>query len=309
RIYAAESSIIGSIGVVSGGFGFAEAIKRLGIERRLHTAGEKKAMLDPFRPEKPSDIKHLKSLQKDIHESFEAMVRERRGDRLKGKQKELFSGAFWTGTRALEMGLIDGIGATEVLHIFISATEEDMRPGATGKPIPGYEAMVVDQQGNRVPPGTIGLLAVRGPTGCRYLDDEARQQRYVRHGWNYTGDAYLVDDDGYFHFQARADDMIISSGYNISGIEVETALLKHPAVKECGVVGAPDPARGHLVKAYVVLRNPDDACDELVKELQDFVKAEIAPYKYPRAIAFRDDLPRTQTGKVQRFKLREDAAS
>ena len=216
---------------------------------------------------------------------------------------------FHAWREATGIRLIDGIGATEMLHIFISATEEDMRPGATGKPIPGYEAMVVDQQGNPVPPGTIGLLAVRGPTGCRYLDDEARQQSYARDGWNYTGDAYLVDDDGYFHFQARADDMIISSGYNISGIEVETALLKHPAVKECGVVGAPDPARGHLVKAYVVLSNPDDACDELVKELQDFVKAEIAPYKYPRAIAFWDDLPRTQTGKVQRFKLREDAAA
>ncbi len=209
--------------------------------------------------------------------------------------------------KATGIRLIDGIGATEMLHIFISATEDEMRPGATGKPIAGYEARVVDNDGNPVPPGTVGLLAVRGPTGCRYLDDEARQQRYVRHGWNYTGDAYLVDDDGYFHFQARADDMIISSGYNISGIEVESALLKHPKVKACGVVGAPDPARGHLVKAYVVLRNPDDASDALVKELQDFVKAEIAPYKYPRAIAFWDDLPRTQTGKVQRFKLREDA--
>lgn len=216
---------------------------------------------------------------------------------------------FHAWEEATGIRIIDGIGATEMLHIFISATEEAMRPGATGTPIPGYEAQVVDDAGHPVPPGTVGLLAVRGPTGCRYLDDEERQARYVRDGWNYTGDAYLVDDDGYYHYQARADDMIISSGYNISGIEVESALLKHPKVKDCGVVGAPDPARGHLVKAYIVLRNPGDACDALIKELQDFVKAQIAPYKYPRAIAFWDDLPRTQTGKVQRFKLREHAAS
>ena len=215
---------------------------------------------------------------------------------------------FFAWRDATGIRIIDGIGATEMLHIFISATEDAMRPGATGKPIAGYEAKVVDNDGNPVPPGTVGLLAVRGPTGCRYLDDPGRQQAYVRDGWNYTGDAYLVDDDGYFHFQARADDMIISSGYNISGIEVESALLKHPAVKDCGVVGAPDARRGHIVKAYIVLRNPDDACDALVKELQDFVKGEIAPYKYPRAIAFREELPRTQTGKVQRFKLREEAA-
>ena len=215
---------------------------------------------------------------------------------------------FFSWRDATGISLIDGIGATEMLHIFISATEETIRPGATGKPIPGYEAQVVGDDGHPVPPGTVGLLAVRGPTGCRYLDDPERQQNYVRNGWNYTGDAYLVDDDGYFHFQARADDMIISSGYNISGIEVESALLKHPAVKDCGVVGAPDSKRGHIIKAYIVLRNPGDACDELVKELQDFVKGEIAPYKYPRAIAFWDALPRTQTGKVQRFKLRKDAA-
>ncbi len=204
--------------------------------------------------------------------------------------------------------IIDGIGATEMLHIFISATEDEMRPGATGKPIPGYQAKVVDRDGSDAPPGTVGLLAVRGPTGCRYLDDLERQQDYVRDGWNYTGDAYLVDDEGYFHFQARADDMIISSGYNISGIEVESALLKHPNVKECGVVGAPDPARGHIVKAYVVLRDPADASEATVKALQDFVKAQIAPYKYPRAIEFLDELPRTQTGKLQRFKLRRHAS-
>lgn len=211
----------------------------------------------------------------------------------------------WLETTGIKM--IDGIGATEMLHIFISASDDDIRPGATGKPIPGYDAKIVDRDGNDVGPNVVGLLAVRGPTGCRYMDDEQRQQNYVQDGWNLTGDAYLMDEDGYFWFQARADDMIISSGYNISGIQVESALLKHPKVKECGVVGAPDPARGHIVKAYVVLR--DEATNEAstIKELQDFVKSEIAPYKYPRDIEFWNDLPRTQTGKLQRFKLREHA--
>jgi 2-aminobenzoate-CoA ligase len=203
--------------------------------------------------------------------------------------------------------IIDGIGATEMLHIFISATEDELRPGATGKLLPGYEARVVDNTGKEVPPNTVGLLAVRGPTGCRYLDDIERQKTYVRNGWNYTGDAYLADEDGYFWFQARADDMIISSGHNISGIEVESTLLEHPMVKECGVVAAPDPARGHIVKAYIVLRDPDEAGEETVQALQHFVKSEIAPYKYPRAIAFWSELPRTETGKLQRFKLREHA--
>jgi 2-aminobenzoate-CoA ligase len=202
---------------------------------------------------------------------------------------------------------IDGIGATDMVRIFISATGVVVRPGATGKPIPGYQAKIVDHEsGADASPGTIGLLAVRGPTGCRYLDDDERQQTYVRDGWNYTGDAYLMDDDGYYHFQARADDMIISSGYNISGLEVESALLKHPSVRECGVIGAPDPDRGHIVKAYVVLRDPSEAGKAMVKTLQNFVKAEIAPYKYPRAIVFQEALPRTQTGKLQRFKLREE---
>lgn len=214
---------------------------------------------------------------------------------------------FHAWQEATGIRIIDGIGATEMLHIFISATEEEMRPGATGKPIPGYQAKIVDHEsGADASPGTIGLLAVRGPTGCRYLDDDERQQTYVRDGWNYTGDAYLMDDDGYYHFQARADDMIISSGYNISGLEVESALLKHPSVRECGVIGAPDPDRGHIVKAYVVLRDPSEAGKAMVKTLQNFVKAEIAPYKYPRAIVFQEALPRTQTGKLQRFKLREE---
>lgn len=206
---------------------------------------------------------------------------------------------------ATGISLIDGIGATEMLHIFISATPEEMRPGATGKAIPGYEAKVVDENGNEVPPNTVGLLAVRGPTGCRYMDDPVRQREYVRDGWNLTGDAYLMDEDGYFWFQARADDMIISSGYNIAGPEVENALLTHPQVKECGVVGLPDTERGHIVKAFVVLKNHSDAGPGLAKALQDHVKNEIAPYKYPRAIEFVEMLPRTETGKLQRFRLRE----
>ena len=203
---------------------------------------------------------------------------------------------------------IDGLGSTEMLHIFVATAGDDIRPGATGKAIPGFTAKVFDDAGNEAPPGTVGRLAVRGPTGCRYLDDPERQAVYVQNGWNFTGDAYLRDEDGYFWFQARTDDMIISAGYNISGPEVESVLMEHPKVLECGVVAAPDPDRGHIVKAYVVLRDKADATEETVKALQDFVKAELAPYKYPRAVAFVDSLPRTQTGKVQRFKLREIAA-
>ena len=199
--------------------------------------------------------------------------------------------------------ILDGIGATEMLHIFIGSPEHEIRPGATGRPVPGYEARVVDAGGNEVPPNTLGRLAVRGPTGCRYLADK-RQRVYVRDGWNLTGDTYLMDADGYFWYQARSDDMIVSAGYNIAGPEVETALLTHPAIAECGVVGAPDAERGQIVKAYVVL-HPGHAGDAaLTKLLQDYVKANIAPYKYPRAIEYVTALPRTQTGKLQRFELR-----
>ena len=200
--------------------------------------------------------------------------------------------------------IIDGIGATEMLHIFISAADDRIRPGSTGRPIPGYRAMVVDDDMRPLPPGEIGRLAVRGPTGCRYLADE-RQQEYVRDGWNLTGDAYKVDEDGYFWFQARTDDMIISAGYNIAGPEVEEALLEHDAVAECAVVGAPDPVRGQIVKAFVVARNGAAGSALLGKELQEFVKQRIAAYKYPRAVEFLDALPRTETGKVQRFRLRQ----
>jgi 2-aminobenzoate-CoA ligase len=202
--------------------------------------------------------------------------------------------------------LMDGIGATEMLHIFIAAREEDIRPGATGKVVPGYEATILDEEGHASPPGSIGRLAVRGPTGCRYLADP-RQHSYVQDGWNITGDTYLMDEDGYFWYQARSDDMIISSGYNIAGPEVEAALLTHPAVAECGVVGAPDPERGMLVKAYVVLRPGQPASAAMAKALQEHVKAEIAPYKYPRAVEFLAELPKTQTGKLQRFVLRQMA--
>lgn len=203
--------------------------------------------------------------------------------------------------------ILDGIGATEMLHIFIAAREEDVRPGATGKPVPGYEAKVIGPDGEEVPDGTPGRLAVRGPTGCRYLADD-RQASYVINGWNVTGDTYIRDADGYFWYQARSDDMIVSSGYNIAGPEVEGTLLAHPAVAECGVVGAPDPDRGRIVKAYVVLKPGVTGDAALVKELQDYIKAELAPYKYPRAIEFVSALPRTETGKLQRFALRELAA-
>lgn len=206
--------------------------------------------------------------------------------------------------KATGIKLMDGIGSTELLHIFISATEDEIRPGATGKPVPGYEAKIVDDEGRDVPPGTMGRLAVRGPTGCRYLADE-RQRKYVQNGWNITGDTYVMDGDGYFWYQSRSDDMIVSAGYNIAGTDVEAALLTHPAVAECGVVGAPDEARGMIVKAYVVVAPGVTPDAQLVTELQEHVKREIAPYKYPRAIEFVAQLPKTETGKLKRFALRQ----
>ncbi len=209
---------------------------------------------------------------------------------------------------ATGLGIIDGIGATEMLHIFISASGDDIRPGATGKVVRGYTAKIVAGDGTDAPVGTIGRLAVRGPTGCRYLDNPERQAEYVRDGWNFTGDSYRMDEDGYFWYQARTDDMIISSGYNLSGPEIEDVLLEHAAVQECAVIGVPDEARGQLVKAVIVLRSGFEESPELVKEMQDFVKARIAPYKYPRAVEFVETLPRTSTGKLQRFRLREPSA-
>jgi len=204
---------------------------------------------------------------------------------------------------ATGMDIIDGIGSTELLHIFISHDEAHVRPGATGTPVPGYRACVMDEEGRPKPRGEIGYLAVKGPTGCRYLADD-RQSNYVRNGWNYTGDAYLVDDDGYFVYQARTDDMIVSAGYNIAGPEVESALLLHPAVSECGVVGVDDPARGQIVKAFVVLKDGHAPGPAMTAALQDFVKQTIAPYKYPRAVEYLAALPRTEVGKLQRYRLR-----
>jgi 2-aminobenzoate-CoA ligase len=209
--------------------------------------------------------------------------------------------------KATGIKIIDGIGATEMLHIFISASGDDICPGATGRVVPGYEARVVDETGNPVPDGTVGKLAVRGPTGCRYLDNIERQKAYVQNGWNLTGDSYVRDKNGYFWYQARTDDMIISAGYNISGPEVENVLLLNPKVKECAVVGLPDEERGQAVSAYIVLAEGLTGSPQLAKELQDFVKREIAPYKYPRRIEFVDALPRTATGKLQRYRLREIA--
>ncbi len=215
----------------------------------------------------------------------------------------------WKQATGIEM--IDGIGSTEMIHIFISSAGKAVRPGAIGKVVPGYEARIVDEQMNPLPPHTVGKLAVRGPTGCRYLAD-ARQSQYVREGWNLPGDTFMVDEDGYFYYQARSDDMIISAGYNIAGPEVEAVLLTHEAVAECGVVGAPDAERGQIVQAHVVVRpgmlERFGGEAGLTRILQDFVKRTVAPYKYPRSIVFRESLPRTETGKLQRFRLRQAAA-
>jgi 2-aminobenzoate-CoA ligase len=209
--------------------------------------------------------------------------------------------------RATGIDIVDGIGATEMLHIFISASGAEIRSGATGKPVRGFVATVLDEEGRPLGAGSVGRLAVKGPTGCRYLDDE-RQTQYVQNGWNVTGDAYIIDDEGYFRYQARTDDMIVSSGYNIAGPEVEAALLHHELVRECAVVGVPDVERGMLVKAFVVLGAGAVPDAGTAAALQSFVKATIAPYKYPRAIEFVDALPRTETGKLQRYILRERTA-
>jgi 2-aminobenzoate-CoA ligase len=209
---------------------------------------------------------------------------------------------------ATGLKLIDGIGSTEMLHVFISASDDDVRPGATGLPVPGYEARIIDDSGMPVPDGTVGRLAVRGPTGCRYLADE-RQKIYVEDGWNITGDTFTRDPDGYFWYQARNDDMIVSSGYNIAGPEVEEAVISHPDVLDCAVIGEPDQARGQLVKAFVVVRDGVTTDAMLAAAIQAHVKATIAPYKYPRQVEFIDELPRTATGKLQRFRLRQEQPS
>ena len=213
----------------------------------------------------------------------------------------------WYNTTGLPIH--DGIGTTEMLHTFIAGRGQAIRPGATGQTIPGFEAIVLDEAGHKAPVGEIGRLAVRGPTGCRYMANPDRQASYAVNGWNLTGDSYVLDEDGYFWYQARTDDMIISSGYNISGPEIEAVLMEHGSVADCAVVASPDPHRGQIVKAYIVPSENHKPDDNLVQALQDYVKSTIAPYKYPRAVEFIDALPRTATGKVQRFVLRQRARS
>jgi 2-aminobenzoate-CoA ligase len=246
--------------------------------------------------------------------AYRAMLAAGLADKLRGLRRPVSAGehlpastwhAFYDATG---VKIIDGIGSTEMLHIFIASADDQIRPGSTGRAVPGYTAAVLDPDGKPVPDGEPGRLAVKGPTGCRYLNDP-RQQQYVQDGWNITGDTYIRDADGYFWYQARSDDMIISGGYNIAGPEIEEVLLSHPGVAECGVVAAPDEARGQIVKAFVVLRDGVAGDDALAQELQDLVKNTIAPYKYPRAVVFVADLPRTNTGKLQRFRLRQLAAS
>jgi 2-aminobenzoate-CoA ligase len=205
--------------------------------------------------------------------------------------------------------IIDGIGSTEILHIFISSNEENMKPGALGLPVRGYEAKIVDDNGTELPRNTAGKLAVRGITGCKYLNREEKQREYVQHGWNITGDVFSQDEDGYFHFVARGDDMIISSGYNIAAIEVESVLIGHPDISEVAVVGIPDEERGMLVCANIVLKEPDKAHPQLAKAIQDWFKDVAAPYKYPREIRFIAELPKTESGKIQRFKLKQTTQS
>ncbi len=244
--------------------------------------------------------------------AYKAMLASGVGNQLSSLRRCVSAGehlpvATWQAfADATGVKIIDGIGATEMLHIFISAADDDIVPGSTGKPVPGYKATVVDHEGRPVAAGEIGRLAVKGPTGCRYLAD-TRQSVYVQNGWNITGDTFVYDDLGYFWYQARSDDMIVSSGYNIAGPEVEEAVLRHPDVVECAVVGVPDDDRGQLVTAYIVLREGVDGDETFVKGLQNFTKAEIAPYKYPRAVHVVEALPRTSTGKLQRFRLREES--
>jgi 2-aminobenzoate-CoA ligase len=246
--------------------------------------------------------------------AYRAMLAAGKAEQLRGLRRPVSAGetlpasvwqAFYDATG---VKIIDGIGSTELLHIFISAADEQIRPGSTGLPVPGYRALIFGADGQPVPDGEPGRLVVRGPTGCRYLADD-RQRSYVSGGWNFTGDTYIRDADGYFWYQARSDDMIVSAGYNIAGPEVEEVLLSHPRVAECGVVGLPDDTRGQIVTAFVVLADGVPGGAELATELQELVKRKIAPYKYPRAIEFLPSLPRTNTGKLQRFKLREQPAS
>jgi len=246
--------------------------------------------------------------------AYRAMLAAGKAGQLRGLRRPVSAGehlpaATWRAFYdATGVKIIDGIGSTEMLHIFISSADEEIRPGSTGRVVPGYEAAILDDEGKPVADGEPGRLAVKGPTGCRYLADD-RQRSYVQDGWNLTGDTYIRDADGYFWYQARSDDMIVSAGYNIAGPEVEEVLLGHPDVAECGVVGVPDEARGQIVTAYVVLRDGAAGDEAKARELQEHVKRQIAPYKYPRSVRFLTALPRTSTGKLQRFRLRDQAGS
>jgi 2-aminobenzoate-CoA ligase len=257
--------------------------------------------------------KHQVTVCSTAPTAYRAMIASGQAGQLGSLRRPISAGehlpeATWRAFRdATGVSLIDGIGSTEMLHVFVSAADDGIRPGATGTAVPGYRATILDDAGVPVPPGVPGRLAVKGPTGCRYLNDP-RQASYVQGGWNITGDTFVQDEDGYFHYQARSDDMIVSAGYNIAGPEVEEALLAHPAVAECAVIGIPDEARGQLVTAFVVPAAGYTGGAELTGRLQAFCKEKIAPYKYPRAIEFVAALPRTATGKVQRYVLRSQAA-
>ncbi|MDO5740028.1 MAG: AMP-binding protein [Ornithinimicrobium sp.] len=281
--------------------------------------GASTLMVEKATPEQLADLitEHQVTVCFTAPTAYKAMLAKGKASSLRGLRRAVSAGehlprSTWEALRdATGLRLIDGIGSTEMLHIFIGSSDDDIRPGSTGRPVPGYRAKVVDKAGRDAPDGVAGRLAVKGPTGCRYLSDE-RQTVYVQDGWNITGDTFIRDEDGYFWYQARSDDMIVSSGYNISGTEVEEALISHHDVMECAVVAAPDVDRGQVVKAYVVPRGGRSMLGEegemlLRKRLQDHVKDVIAPYKYPRQIEFIDALPRTSTGKVQRFVLRSDA--
>src|SRR6516165_2460986 len=242
--------------------------------------------------------------------AYRAMLAAGKASALKNLRRCISAGehlpkSVWEDFReATGIAIIDGIGSTEMLHIFICAADDDIRPGSTGKAVPGYRATILDENGEEVPDGEPGRLAVQGPTGCRYLSDP-RQRNYVQHGWNITGDTYIRDADGYYWYQARSDDMIISAGYNIAGPEVEEALLGHPDVVEVAVIGAPDADRTMIVQAYVVLSDPAAASPDKAAELQEFAKQSIAPYKYPRVVEFVTELPKTISGKTQRYRLRQ----
>jgi 2-aminobenzoate-CoA ligase len=277
--------------------------------------GASALLIEKASPDELADLiaEHKVSICFTAPTGYRAMLASGKAESLRSLRRAVSAGEHlpettWRAfTDATGVRLIDGIGATEMLHIFVSAAGDDIRPGATGLPVPGYTAAILDAEGRPVPRGTIGRLAVKGPTGCRYLND-ARQTAYVQNGWNITGDTFMQDEDGYFIYQARSDDMIISAGYNIAGPEVEEALLAHDEVLECCVVGVPDEAKGQIVKAFVVLRDGAAGDEARVRELIKFTQQRIAPYKCPRAIEFVTSLPRTATGKLQRYVLRSAAA-